>query len=691
MSRWNPWKGTGAILLLLTCLSHPGAQGAELVSGEVFLDDPSTALGTGTPFTLGGSSTPLSRATTALDTTGVSPGIHILYMRFEDDQGDWSAPVGVSFYVTEGNPQSPFEGGDNRLVEAEAFIDSDPGEGNGAPLVMTLDGAIDESFEILGEQLSLDGLGLGIHTLSIRFLDRTGIWSPPTRQSFYVPETILPDSVGDVTLSAAEIEIDGNSPINLPSDDGSFNEIKETVSHIDSLGSGYHSAIIRFQDSQGLWSKPPGSTCQGITAFTSGRLIDATTGSPLSGVTVDIGSGSVVTDTDGHYYLAGIPCSPVEVSVGIAGFEGYSRSYNLTDGWWNVIRLTRTGTTLGTNPESAIYGDPVNTATGNYVYQRRDLELPGIGLPLQFDRTYNSRAASSTAAVGVPMGYGWSHSYNVSLAADAGSNITITWGDGKTQTWAPDGIGGFIPQYGVFDDLIDDGGGAYTLRKKDLTRYHFDAGGHLFSIVDKNGNTISLTYTASKLTQITDTAGRVLTLGYDPSNRLTQITDPISRTIQFAYDLNGDLVTATDANGNVTTYTYDASHQILTVVDPRGNTIVSNTYDGANRVVTYQTDAKGGATSYSYQTLDRITTITDALGNVMTHHHDSTAAGSSRRSMPWVMMRSTNTTHAGNRSRSRTRTATKPNMAMTPTAMSPPRPMRWVMSRPSPMTARTTR
>ena len=30
---------------------------------------------------------------------------------------------------------------------------------------------------------------------------------------------------------------------------------------------------------------------------------------------------------------------------------------------------------------STIFGDPVNTATGNYVYQRRDIEIPGIGMP----------------------------------------------------------------------------------------------------------------------------------------------------------------------------------------------------------------------------------------------------------------------------------------------------------------------
>ena len=45
----------------------------------------------------------------------------------------------------------------------------------------------------------------------------------------------------------------------------------------------------------------------------------------------------------------------------------------------------------------------------------------------------------------------------------------------------PDGLGGFIPQYGVFDVLIYDGGGAYTVKRKNLSTWHFDASMRLAS------------------------------------------------------------------------------------------------------------------------------------------------------------------------------------------------------------------
>ena len=285
------------------------------------------------------------------------------------------------------------------------------------------------------------------------------------------------------------------------------------------------------------------------------------------------------------------------------------------------IRLTKESTVSGVDNNAGDWGDPVNTATGNYVYQRRDLEIPGVGMPFRFDRAYNSREASRTTAVGTPLGYGWTHSYNVRLDEEAGI-VTITWGDARTESFTPDGAGGYTAQYGVFDTLAENGDGSYTLTKRERTAYQFDASSRLAAIVDKNGNRLTLVYAGAYLTEIQDTAGRSIRLDYDANGRITLITDPIGRTVQYAYDGAGNLISAADPNGNLTQYTYDGFHQILTVVDPRGHTVVSNTYDGDRRVVTYQTDAKGNPTTYEYEALDRVTTVTDALGNVTVHQHD---------------------------------------------------------------------
>jgi len=294
---------------------------------------------------------------------------------------------------------------------------------------------------------------------------------------------------------------------------------------------------------------------------------------------------------------------------------------------WSVWPVRGGGGSSGyTAPASTVYGwqtnsayskDPVNTANGNYVYGRKDIEIPGRGFPFAFERTYNSLDDSDG-----PLGFGWNHTYNSTLTVNGDSTVTIRHGDGKTQTWTPDGSGGYTPQSGVFDTLINNGDGTFTLRKKDQTRYNFNTSGMLSTVVDKNSNTLSLAYTGNNLTQITDTSGRNVTLTYNGDNRITLVTDPIGRTVQFAYDGNGNLTSATDMRGNATTYTYDANHQMLTFVDPRSNTVVTNVYDSEKRVTT-QRDAKMGLTTFTYDIPNRTTIIVDQGGFTATYCHDS--------------------------------------------------------------------
>jgi len=351
----------------------------------------------------------------------------------------------------------------------------------------------------------------------------------------------------------------------------------------------------------------------------SGILRDAITKLPLSGVTVTVdGTYSDITDQDGYYEISGLSCGEHVVTVEVpSGFFAYSHTIDTSQTPTLEINLTKPETVYGPDTPSGYSVDPVNTATGNYIYQKEDLRIPGRGLPFVFKRYYNSQDS-----VDGPLGYGWGHKFDVALTVNGDSSVSIKWGDGKTQTWTADGSDGFTPQYGVSSTLTDNGEGVYTLTRKDSINYAFDSSGRLSNITDKNGNAIVLTYTASLLTQITDTVGRHIDLTYDANNRITTITDAIGRTIRYAYDSNGDMISSTDMNGNQTIYTYDDKHQMLMAVDPRGNTVVTNVYDDQKRVVTSQSDAKGGQTIYIYNDVDNITNITDPLGNTYYHYHD---------------------------------------------------------------------
>jgi len=64
-----------------------------------------------------------------------------------------------------------------------------------------------------------------------------------------------------------------------------------------------------------------------------------------------------------------------------------------------------------------------------------------------------------------------------------------------------------------------------------------------------------------------------------------------------------------DPNLNITTYNYDTSGRLSTVVDANTVTVLTNTYDSADRIQT-STDSQGYTLTYAYDNLDRITSIT---------------------------------------------------------------------------------
>jgi len=290
-------------------------------------------------------------------------------------------------------------------------------------------------------------------------------------------------------------------------------------------------------------------------------------------------------------------------------------SAGLTD--MKELRVTVNSQTLGPNTQQSKSQDPVNLATGNFIYDHTDVSIPGIGFPFEFKRTYNSQDSRFT---GAPIGNCWTHSYNVQLSNSDGV-VNIVFGDGRSETYT-NSAGAYVAEAGVYNILTTNATGTYILSTKEQTRYNFDTSGRLASISDKNSNTLSLAYDgAGALAIVTNSAGRVITFVSDASNRIVRIVDPLNRTNAFLYSDKGDLVSATDPRGGVTHYGYDADHQMTNAIDPNGNQFVRNVYS-TNRVVEAQHDALGSTTTFAYDFVTRITTVSNALGYCAIHQHD---------------------------------------------------------------------
>jgi len=364
------------------------------------------------------------------------------------------------------------------------------------------------------------------------------------------------------------------------------------------------------------------TVCTGNGLSISGSVIDATVnkGLPLAVITLDSGH-TASTDVDGNYSFTSLPRGYYRIeSITTAkpGYVTYQKDLVLCKtGIVHDVTLTKNNTVFGGETFSGYSVDSVNTAIGNYVYSRSDLKIPGRSLSFSFERSYNSLDENDG-----PLGFGWTHNYNITMTEGSDGDITVRWGDGRAATWVPDGSGGYTPMPGVFDSLVKNPDNTITIRQKDLIEYHFDIENSLASIEDENGNALSFSYSDDLLVSITDTSGRTISISYDASNRITRLLDPAGRSVTFTYSVNGDLVSSTDMKGNTTVYEYDSDHKILKIKDPLDNAFVSIMYDEQRRVVSSQRDALGAVTLYSYDAATKTTQIVDPYGNISYHHFD---------------------------------------------------------------------
>ncbi|PID43057.1 MAG: hypothetical protein CSB48_07090 [Proteobacteria bacterium] len=236
----------------------------QVVAAEAYINDHQlvTALNVDSAIDHG-----FSFALESLDVSGVGEGQHTVYLRFQDDQGQWSQAVGQSFYMyTDG--KSNGQGGSNKLVLAEMFVDSNPGEGNGLLALVPKDGVFDETFERLRHSSLLQGLDKGTHTLHLRFQDENGNWSIPLAQTFYLDKKGGSSggisAGGDFGFAAAEafFDVDPGQGNGLPlsdtktgSADLNGDELRG-LANLAALSPGIHTLHVRYQNKSGKWSLP---------------------------------------------------------------------------------------------------------------------------------------------------------------------------------------------------------------------------------------------------------------------------------------------------------------------------------------------------------------------------------------------------------------------------------------------------
>ncbi|MBX9784135.1 MAG: T9SS type A sorting domain-containing protein [Chitinophagaceae bacterium] len=150
-----------------------------LVRAEYFIDtDPGTGNGTAIIIT---PAVDITNLIAGINTTGLSNGIHRLYIRSRNNEGSWSITNQKDFLV-DSDPAYPTIPAPQNIIRAEYFIDTDPGVGNGTSVTITP--AVDITNLIAG--INTTGLSNGIHRLYIRSRNNEGSWSITSNKDFIV-------------------------------------------------------------------------------------------------------------------------------------------------------------------------------------------------------------------------------------------------------------------------------------------------------------------------------------------------------------------------------------------------------------------------------------------------------------------------------------------------------------------------
>jgi len=305
------------------------------------------------------------------------------------------------------------------------------------------------------------------------------------------------------------------------------------------------------------------------------------------------------------------------------------------------------------------WNSTTNVMTGNVSHEQTlftgNTESP---LSTSLQLFYNSRdeqdiptGTGRNFGYKLPLGQGWTHSYDISLFKNPDNTMVLKGGSQAKRFYTPSGST-FLPQKGDFSVLVRNANYTYTLTERSGTKYQFNSVGVLASVSDRYGNIVTFVdngATANKTVTVTDPSGRATRFLYDSNNeKILTVSDPDSQNYDFTYDAASGLLvkvtypaptigaarpvwpfaynsyrllsSKTDPSGNIVSYSYDpTTHMVSGSTNPTGSKtmasaggaatlteenggIWSYAYDGAARVLTGQTGPDGSSTTYAYNT-----------------------------------------------------------------------------------------
>ena len=163
-----------------------------------------------------------------ISVSSLNAGLHTFTVRVQDQTGTWSSQVAKCFI----KPYTEISVGDKEIVKHQYWIDG------------KLEAQVTQGDPI--RLIGIEGLNPGLHSLTVRVQDNTGVWSSQVAKYFIKPYTEI--SVGDKEIVKHQYWIDGKLEAQVTQGD------PIRLIDIEGLKSGLHSLTVRVQDNTGVWS-----------------------------------------------------------------------------------------------------------------------------------------------------------------------------------------------------------------------------------------------------------------------------------------------------------------------------------------------------------------------------------------------------------------------------------------------------
>lgn len=257
--------------------------------------------------------------------------------------------------------------------------------------------------------------------------------------------------------------------------------------------------------------------------------------------------------------------------------------------------------------------DPVNLSTGNFVYQKTDITIPGKA-PLSFFRFYNAMDKRK----GV-LGRGWRHSFETKLLI-SDEKLILIHADGREESFEKVGKYRYKNSFAKRKNLHKTNSG-YRYTDREGVMYTFDGEGKIIDKLDEEGNRIFFSYDEeNRLERVSLKSDIFFHLEYH-EEKLISVKDYTGRRVIFHYEKR-KLCAVTDPCGGTIGYRYGSNNRITAIINEENIVTVRNEYD-ENRRVIRQTFPEGGTLQYQYQDGRNRTVYTEPNGNKKIYVNDN--------------------------------------------------------------------